>query len=123
MAKLKSGDVYYAYRSDIDPPHYKYQIYFDDETVLFINTDKSRSSVNLILTKKDCPILDYDSNICIDNIFNYQKQHNALKSIELPTDILKTLKTYVRMSNLLTGKQIKSLEKAISLVLTERELF
>ena len=123
MAKLNPGDVYYAFRSDIEPPHNKYQLYFDNETVLLINTDKSRSSISVHLPQKDCPILEYDSNICIDNVFTYQKHCEIMKVNQLSTRILEQLKTLVRMSNLLTGKQIKRIEKAIALILAERNLF
>lgn len=71
--KLQPGDVYYAFRSDIEPPHNKYQLYFDDETVLLINTDESKSSISVTLPQKDCPILEYESQICIDRIFTYEK--------------------------------------------------
>lgn len=123
MKKPKAGNVYYAYRSDIIPPHNKYQLYFDDNTVLLINTEENRSSVNVTLYKKDCPILDYDSNICIDNVFCYEKNRKVIKIAEIPTDTLLRLKQLVHMSNLLTGKQIKNIEKAIAFVLEERNLY
>lgn len=123
MAKLNPGDVYYAFRSDIDPPHNKYQLYFDNETVLLINTEKSRLNISVPLQQKDCPILEYDSNICIDNIFTYQKHCEVIKVTQLPTKVLEQLKTLIHMSNLLSGKQIKRIEKAISLILAERNLF
>ncbi len=123
MIKPNAGNVYYAFRSDIVPPHPKYQLYFDDETVLLINTDKSRVSISVTLYKKDCPILDYDSNICIDNVFCYEKHCKVIKISDVPTDTLKRLKELVHMSNLLTGKQIKKIEKAIELVLEERNLY
>lgn len=123
MSKLKPGDVYYAFRSDIEPPHNKYQIYFDDETVLLINTDKSQYSINIEITTKDCPILDYDSKICIDTVFTYQKKYPIIKSTEISTGVLKKMLELVSMSNLLTGKQIKKIKRAISIILAERELF
>ena len=123
MSKLNPGDVYYAYGSDIQPPHNKYQLYFDNETVLLINTAKSRSSISVPLSQKDCPILEYDSNICIDNIFTYQKYCKVIKVTQLSTRVLEQLKILVHMSNLLSGKQIKRIEKAIALILAERNLF
>lgn len=123
MTNPKSGDVYFAYRSDIDPPHNKYQLYFDEKTVLLINTKENKSSVNVTLYKKDCSILEYDSNICIDNVFCYEKNTKVIKATEIPSETLIRLKELVSMSNLLTGKQIKHIEKAIALILDKRNLY
>lgn len=122
MKKVKPGDVYYAFRSDIENPHPKYQLYFDDETVLFINTKESKASVTVTVTVKDCPILDYDSQLCIDTVFEYQKNCKVLKITQLSTSMLERLKVMINMSTYLSGKQIKKIEKAIAMALAERKL-
>lgn len=121
--EVKAGDVYYSFRSDIEPPHNKYQLYFDDETVLLINTERNRISVSVTITVEDCPILEYDSHLCIDSVFTFQKNCRVLKVTQVSTPMLKRIKELIHMSNLLTGKQIKRIEKSISLVLAERDLF
>lgn len=120
--KLQSGSVYYSKRSDIDPPKKKYQLYFDDDTVLLINTLKSKYSVSVRLEQKDCPILDYDSFICIDSVFRFEKDKPILKACSLPVSILKRVKDMVYMSNTLSGYQIEKIDRRISLILAEKEL-
>lgn len=119
---LKAGEVYYAFRSDIVPPHYKYQLYFDDETVLLINTERNRTSVSVTITVEDCDILEYDSQLCIDSVFSFQENRKVLKVTQLSTPMLRKIKELICMSNLLSGIQIKRIEKIISEVLNERDL-
>ena len=117
----EAGQVYYSQREDIDPPKKKYQLYFDDETVLLVNTSKSKRNVSVFLPQKDCTILDYDSYICIDNVFRFERSNPVLKVQNLSTNILKNLRTMIRASNGLTGIQINKLEQKISMVIANRE--
>ena len=118
---VKPGEVYKAYRTDIEPAKTKYQLYIDKNTVLLINTKKSKYNISFYLQQKDCPILEYDSYICLDNIFKFEPQYKVLKIIELPTEVLVNLKNMVRISNLLTPKQIKHIEYSIALIIAQRE--
>lgn len=122
MREVKPGDVYYSHRSDIVPPKKKYQLYLDKDTVLLINTEKSKYSISVVLPQKDCPILDYDSFICIDTVFKFEKQNAIIEATQLSTAILKQLKQMVHMSALLPGYQIKRIERCISMILAEREI-
>lgn len=121
LIQPEAGQVYYSQRSDIEPPKKKYQLYFDDETVLLVNTKKSKRNVSVFLPQADCPILDYDSYICIDNIFRFEKNNPVLKVQNLSISILKKLRTILRASNGLTKIQINKLEQKISMVIADRE--
>lgn len=119
--KVKPGDVYLSKRTDIEPAKFKYQLYFDKETVLLINTKKSRYNVSVFLQMKDCPILKYDSYINVDAVFKFEKKCPIIKVCELSTQALINLRTMIRSSALMPQIQIKRIEQAISLILAERE--
>ena len=118
---IKPGDVYYSHRSDIKPAKTKYQLYFDDETVLLINTKKSKLNISVYVTKAECPILDYDSYICIDRIFKREKQSKIIKIHELSSDTLNRIKSMIGNGMLLTNRQIDFIKTKISAILATRE--
>ena len=117
----RAGQVYVSKRTDIEPVKEKYQLFFDERTVLLINTEKSKRNVSVLLPQKDCPILKYDSYICIDNIFRFEDNIPILEIEDVSTSALKKLKEMVRISNSLTGIQIKHLEQKISMIIANRE--
>lgn len=119
--EVRAGEVYYSHRSDIEPPKAKYQLYFDDETVLLINTERSKRNISVYVKQTECPILEYDSYICVDNIFRKEKGCEIIKSQELNSETLKRIKNMIGNSTLLTNKKIEEIKRKISIILANRE--
>ena len=117
MITPKLGEVYYSHRSDIDPPKGKYQLYFDSNTVLLINTEKSKRNVSVFVKQSECALLEYDSFINIDTVFKYEKQYPALRVSELSKSALVRLKDMIGTSNLMSRKQIKLIREYIEQIL------
>lgn len=119
--EVKAGEVYYSHRTDIQPPKAKYQLYFDDETVLLINTEKSKRNISVYVKQCECPILEYDSYICIDNVFRKERGCKIIRVQELSSETLKRIKDMIGNSTLLTNKKIDEIKRKISIILANRE--
>ena len=118
---VKAGQVYKSFRSDIFPPKEKYQLYFDDKTVLLINSEKSKRNVSVYLKKEECSLLDYDSYICIDNIFKFEPQYKILNVVDINTSALLKLKNMINVSSTMPKVHIKKIEEAITQIIASRE--
>ncbi|MDD3437001.1 MAG: hypothetical protein PHC64_07625 [Candidatus Gastranaerophilales bacterium] len=97
--KLEVGDVYLAKRDDIVDIKYKFQLYLDTDCIFLINTEKSKGSISVLVRKEECKLLEYDSWICIDTLFRYDKKFKIITKEQVNPDVLKRLQSLISMSN------------------------
>ena len=109
---LKIGDIFKANRDDIFEEHEKYQLYFADDLILLINSKPNkRNAINVKITPNDCPILEHESHICLDDVFSYLGKFKILKISSLSERALIELKTKIGMSMTIPQNKINRIKK------------
>ncbi len=116
---LKAGNIFKANRNDIYEEHEKYQLYFADDLILLINSKPNkRTTVNVKITPSDCPILEHDSHICLDDVFCYLDNFKVLKISTLSERALRELKEKIVMSWTIPQYKIDKIRDIIDECLT-----
>lgn len=90
--KPKSGEMYLSHRKDTFHQKKKFQIYFDDNCVLMVNSKHNKNTISPLITPKDCKLLSHDSYICLDSVFTYDKRQPVIKKEQISKQALKNLK-------------------------------
>ena len=121
MERLEAGQVYTAKRTDIADIKIKIQLYFADNLILLINTNKSKSCVSVPIRQADCPLLDHDSYIELDMVFQYLPEQKILNICEVPTNVLKQIYDMLNMSTQISGIQKQQIRKIIRKIIIKRE--
>ena len=115
---IKPGEVFYAYNSYMTPQKPKYHVCINDKTYLIINTKPARF-FNCTLTKHECNILDYDSNINCSLPMTQPPISSFApeKQVMLPASTLSRIMNTVRVATTISPFQqkiiIKDLQRCI----------
>lgn len=117
--KPKIGEMYLANREDTFHQKKKFQIYFDDNCVLLVNSKASRNSISPVITPKDCSLLSHDSYICLDSVFTYDKRQKVIKVEQISREALERLKEMLPYTNRITEITINRIIKYIENILNK----
>lgn len=119
---LKSGNVYFSYRDDTVDKKNKYQLFLDNDIVLLINSKPSHRNISISILPTDCPILEHESHICIDDVFAFDKKYPIIKISTISINILKRLKDMVSMSSTIPTILIKRIQGILEDIILDKEI-